>query len=376
MSPRTTVSAATCRTGYACPEPLESRVLLSGGASNLFARTASGDVNGDGRVDIVIGATGRGAGSTPVVLLDAGDGTFTAPQPITVPAGAGSAVSLADVTGDGILDLIVSGSRRGAAGATNPRSPLRLIGVGNGSFGPAATLNVPRLPGASYVFGIGDFDNDNDPDVVVEGGKIPPAQVTPATRGGKQLLLLANSGNGTFEAPATIPVPVRQVVGLTSGNFGSTTGDDLVIAGRGGTGGGLGQGLTIVRNLASITSATTISIGEQFGLITDAAAGDFDNDTRTDLVVASKGGANRGGGLTLLRGNGDGTFAPGTQIAAAPRGTGTVDAADFNVDDNFDLLTGSAKARGRGGFVSTLATILNTGGATFQNPTRITVAGT
>ena len=371
------LSATAQPTPHAAHESLERRLFLSGGASNLFARTATTDLNADGRPDIVVGTTGRGrfGNATPVVLLATGSNTYAAPVPVQVPAGAGASVSVADITGDGIGDLIVSGSRRGAPGTANPNSPLLLAGLGNGTFGTAGSLNVPRTPGASYAFGVGDFNGDLRPDVVVEGGRAPrqTGGTTTVPRGARQLLLLLNNGAGSVGAPVSVPVDMRQIVGMTAGSFGATNGDDLVVAGRGGGGGGRGQGLTIFRNLTAAGGATAIPIAEPFNLITDVAAGDFNKDTRLDLVVASRGGANRNGGLTLLSGNGDATFATGAPIASAPAGTATVDIGDFNADTNVDLLTGPAKARGRNTFVSTLQAVLNSGTA-FQAAQPITVA--
>jgi hypothetical protein len=304
-------------------------------------------------------------------MLGTGPTTFNAPVPVAVPAGAGESVSIADIDGDNIGDLLVSGSRKAGRGTANPRSPLFLRGLGNGTFGTATSLNIPRLAGATYAFGVGDFNNDGLSDVVVEGGKA--SKQTATIPGGRQLLLLTNSA-GTLGAPDTVPVSMRQIVGMTAGDFGSTTGDDLVMAGRGGSGGGKGQGLTIVRNLAAGATATSIPIAESFNLITDAAAGNFNNDANLDLVVASRGGTNRNGGLTLLTGNGDGTFAAGAPIAAAPAGTATVDAADFDGGGVTDLLTGPAKGRGRNSFISLLSVIPNTGTG-FQAAQPITVAG-
>jgi hypothetical protein len=193
------------------------------------------------------------------------------------------------------------------------------------------------------------------------------------TPGGRQILLLTNNGTGTFAAPVAVPIEVRKVVGMTAAGFGSATGDDLVVAGRGGAGAGKGQGLTIVRNLTSTTGATSIGITQSFNLITDVAAGDFNKDSNVDLVVATRGGTYRNGGLTLLSGNGDGTFAAGAQIAAAPAGTATVDVGDFNADTNLDLLAGPAKGRGRNTFVSLLNALLNTGTGAFQTATPITL---
>jgi hypothetical protein len=231
--------------------------------------------------------------------------------------------------------------------------------------------------GATYVFGVGDFNGDSLADVVVEGGKAArqASNTNNVPRGARQLLLLLNSGTGTFNAPVAVPVAMKQVVGMTSGVFGSTTGDDLVVAGRSTTPGARGQGLTLFRNLTSSTGPAAIPVTSTFVTITDAAAGDFNKDGKLDLAVASRGGTvARSGGLSLLTGNADGTFAAAAPIAAGTAGTGTVDVGDFNADTNLDLLTGAARPRGRGGFISSLAALLNTGTGAFQTAVPITVA--
>ena len=383
---RRNLSAPSRQTPDSSPvshESLERRLLMATGAQNMFARTATADLNGDTLPDIVVGTTGRGrtANATPVVLIGTGPNTYAAPVPVTVPSGAGASVSIADVNADNRGDLIISGSRRGAAGTSNPNSPLLLLNAGNGTFGTATSLNVPRTKGATYLFGVGDFNNDTRADVVVEGGAAPrePAGggTTTVPRGARQLLLMLGSGTGTFAAPVSVPVTVRTIAGMTAGNFGSTTGDDLVIAGRSTSRGVRGESVTLFRNLTSLTGPSAIPVTSTFVKITDVAAGDFNNDTRLDLVVANRGGTvARSGGVSLLTGNGDGTFAAGSPIASASAGTGTVDVGQFNADANLDVLTGAARPRGRGGFVSSLEALLNTGTGSFQTAAPITVAGT
>jgi len=129
--------------------------------SGAVAAAAAGDLNGDGRLDLVFVADGRAQ-----VALNRGDGTFLPPEPV----GPGASVLLFDYDNDGFLDLFVG----------NPTGPSALHrNDGTGRFAAAPVGPLPAARDAEAV----DFDGDGDLDLAV---------VTPA---GAVALLENRGGN-------------------------------------------------------------------------------------------------------------------------------------------------------------------------------------
>src|SRR5262249_6596887 len=115
------------------------------------------------------------------VLLGKGKGTF-APQ-VDYAAGPGpSAVVVADLNGDGELDLVVANISTGNKGALSV-----LLNQGNATFAPAVsyTAGVEILSIATA-----DLNGDGELDIVF------------VNAGGLEAGVLMNQGNGTFAPPS------------------------------------------------------------------------------------------------------------------------------------------------------------------------------
>lgn len=122
---------------------------------------AVGDFNGDGRLDVV---TAQQLTDTVSVLLGHGDGTFA--RPLVLAASGQNftpqSMALGDVNGDGKLDLVI----KSVSVLDSDAFQLGvLLGNGDGTF--QAPLLGAAQPGGSGDLALGDFNSDGRIDVAV-----------------------------------------------------------------------------------------------------------------------------------------------------------------------------------------------------------------
>src|SRR3981189_22013 len=113
-------------------------------------------------------------------------------NPVTYFVPGASMAALADVNGDGILDIVTANGY-----ATNDLNPggqgvSVLLGNGDGTFQAAQTAMANGNP--SFV-AVGDFNNDGRADIAVANG---PGTTT--------VSILYGNGDGTFQSPSSDPV--------------------------------------------------------------------------------------------------------------------------------------------------------------------------
>ncbi|MEZ6063708.1 MAG: FG-GAP-like repeat-containing protein [Planctomycetaceae bacterium] len=353
------------------------------GDSDFFgnAMAVSGDLDGDGVNDVVVGAYNSDDGGTDrgavYVLFLNSSGTVKAEQKISNTSGGLSATlddsdqfgssitNMGDINGDGIDDLVIGarhdddgGTDRGAAyvlfmNSTGTVKSHRKISNTSGNL--TATLDNSDFFGTS-VANVGDIDGDGLNDLAVgaygddDGG---------ASRGAVYILHLNAIPN-----PGVIDETYR--ISDTSGslsaaldngdqfgraltNIGDLDGDgvpDLVVSAIGDSDGGSGRGAAYVLFMnadGTVKSEQKISDtaggftgilddGDQFGSSL-TAIGDLDGDGVTELVVGvandDDGGTNRGAIYTLFM-NADGTV-KSFQKASDTEGnfTAVLDDSDF-----------------------------------------------
>lgn len=272
-------------------------VMLNDGSGNLGAATltdlheiewsgpefAVGDMNGDGKNDVVV-ISNYAYEPSGRTYLSNGDGTFQPPVPFALSA-AGDPV-LSDLTGDGVPDLVM--------GFYDTSMILR--GASNGTFASPVTLTFPAS-------GIGDLNGDGHPDLV---GK----------RSG-DIVIGIGDGNLNFARTYISTGDEGSWGGL--GDFNGDNHLDMLTLTYNGTGVRFGHGD------GTFGDPVRFVISPDLAHSTPVRVIDFDADGKLDMIFGS----------TIFFGHGDGTFH--SSAAARSRAT-TCDVADFDGNGSLDLV--------------------------------------
>jgi FG-GAP-like repeat/Abnormal spindle-like microcephaly-assoc'd, ASPM-SPD-2-Hydin len=280
---------------------------------------AVGDFNNDHKADIAL--VNFGGGGTISILLNSGTGVFPTNSPYST-GGSGYGIATADFNNDGNLDIVVTGQE------TNNISVL--LGNGTGAFPSFAAYTTGSLPmGVS----VGDFNHDGFLDIAV------------ANYGGGTVSVFINKGNGTFLPKVDYTVggnPISVAVGSFRGN-GTL---DLAVATDQAFG---GLAILLGNNDGTFQNAVTYdTLNNAYSIV----AGDFNNDDKLDLAITIANAGNPSY-ITIMPGNGDGSFGNGVTLTTGSIPSGMV-AADFNKDGGLDLATANGSTVGDIGSASVL----------------------
>src|SRR6185503_8913090 len=270
-----------------------------------------GDFNGDGRQDLAVlkvcAPDSQCATGEIRVLIGAGDGTFALSAVYPAAVEPISIVS-ADFDGDGHPDLIV-GSTYSYYPATNHELSL-LLGNGDGTF--RAEIPAGQPGGGSGSIAAGDFNADGRPDLAV------------SRHFGSSITIFIGNGDGTFlESDLTSG---RHPFGIEVGDWNGDGFQDVATADH------QSDEVSVFPGHGDGTFADRIAIPAGDGPYV-LAFGDLDVDGRPDLLVGN--GASE---TVLIRlGNGDGSFGAGARQLDNFDVQG-VRTADFNLDGRPDLV--------------------------------------
>jgi hypothetical protein len=375
-------------------DPVETPVT---GASRLWTNNrgvAVGDFAHDGRPGLALTVNG-----VVQLLRGNGDGTFSPEATVNVPA---SAVLAADLTGSGNLDLVAMD--RQFSFSSERLSVLR--GNGDGTFQAPVVLSEGTFNSVEDD-AVGDFTGHgrmdiatlnygSDPinssapnlDVWVNNGgsfqRLGPRPVGGTdfflaagdfrgrgtldllTTGTDSVTLFPNNGDGTFAFAPTFAAGLAPQTMAKADFTGSGRAQDLAVADPDG-------GVSVLLGNGDGTFRRPVPVSQSSGefALEGLAVGDFLGNGRQDIAVGVTDFAFGGDSVLVILGNGDGTFQQTPVTLSVPGGFGTgahsLVAADVNGDGRQDLLVASS---------SSVSVFLSNGDGTFAAPVTAPLGGT
>jgi FG-GAP-like repeat/FG-GAP repeat len=272
------------------------------------AAIAIGDLNGDGKPDLVTAnwADPDSPTSTVSVFANRGDGTFGPRQDFATASGAAS-IAIADVNGDGASDVITSSGD--SFGCAYVETVSVLLNRGDGTFQPRSTYSVGSCP----YLAVGDVNGDGAPDIVTAEGEDNAVSV------------LLGNGDGTFQARRVYKAG-QDPESVAIGDLNADGKQDLVVSS--------GMSVDVLLNAGdgSFRAAGDYLTGQLSVGGQTIAIADLSGDGVADVVVTSSDPE----AVMLLVNRGNGRLRPELDyLAGWPL---AIAAADLNGDRRVDVV--------------------------------------
>jgi hypothetical protein len=258
----------------------------------LSRNVVVGDLNGDGKADLVVMNQ-----SNSSVFLNNGNGTFGAAQNIT---SGGQSIALGDLNGDGKLDLVIA----------NYSNLSVLLGSGNGSFSTPKTYAAGTSDPRSIV--LGDLNGDGKPDLAISGGS-----------GSMTIQVVLNDGTGGFVTPIGYTTATNPG-GVALGDLNGDGKLDVVFANP--YGNNVGVMLNTGKGVLGAAQYSAVGMGPS-----SVAVGDLNGDGKMDIAALNSGDNT----LSVLFYGKPGAAALVYPVASGPT---SVALGDLNGDGQNDLV--------------------------------------
>ena len=248
---------------------------------------ALGDLDGDGDLDIVVANYDSSSSGRPNrVYKNDGTGSFTGTD-LSSELNKSNSIALGDIDGDGDLDIVVANYGSSSSGAPN-----RVYK--NDGMGSFTGTDLSSELNDSYSIALDDLDGDGDLDIVV-------ADYGSVNR------VYKNDGMGVFTG-SNISSDSSDSSSIALGDLDGDGDLDIVVA-------NYGQ-VNRVYNNDGMGVFTGSNISTDVNFSNSIALGDLDDDGDLDIVVANEPGINNRTGVNrVYKNDGMGVFTSGSDIS-------------------------------------------------------------
>ncbi len=306
----------------------QTTTYISG--TQITATISDADTATASTASITVSSPSPGGGTSNVVLFPVTTATPSVnTSPAVLPISRPYGIAVGDMNRDGIPDLLVA--------QFSANTVEIYYGTSTGTFSTTPDVAIPVGANPRSIV-VADFNGDGIPDFAV------------ACRGDNQVQIYLGQSDGTFLAAA----PLNTAVGpenLVAGDFNGDGVLDLAVV----------HLSTDVVDVFLGNGDGTFQTAVSYPLATSSESrflttGDFNGDGHLDLAVSNSGpGVNT---VSVLLGNGDGTFQPRVDYTTGASPYGVI-AADFNGDGILDLAVANSAS-------SSVSILLGNGDGTFQ----------
>jgi hypothetical protein len=317
-------------------------------ARSQIGSLATADLTGNGILDLVMGSQ-VGIFS---VLKGKGDGTFLPPSSNYAAGSNPSGFALADFNGDGRVDAIF--------GQFYNYALVLTLGNGDGTFQAARAFPATSPQASPVGMVLADFNND---------GNLDEANVTQDEFGAASVTVALGNGDGTFQAPLPPFSPGSYIaVTIVVGDFNSDGNQDLAVLDQGSPQHPAHVLLFWGNGDGTFRSGGSVNAGTNPGYL---LTGDFNHDGNIDFAIGGCASSDNcvDSGITILLGDGLGNFTPLSTQNIGPYFIRSLLVADLNGDGISDI--GMAEMYGE--VDDYLGVMLGNGDGTFGTQTLYSV---